>query len=413
MIIDVKVPTPGESINEVELTRWLVENDTYVEKDQELAEIESEKATLPLIAPNAGKIKILISEGSTVAVNTVACTIDTSIGGNQSVTNNKVGKSQSEALVNGGKADDSRVEKKSENNVKVTPLARELMAESNLSVDDIINGLRRISSKDVALVREQLNQPLLNIEESTAMPDRGEVRSKMTQLRKKVSERLVAAKNVTAMLTTFNEIDMSRVQEIRLKYQQNFRDKFGVKLGLMSFFTKAAVEALKLHPITNSYIDGEEIVTPNYYDIGIAVQTPKGLMVPVLRNVERMGFAQVEKEIQQLADKARGGKITLDDLNGGTFTITNGGIFGSMLSTPILNYPQSAILGMHNIVERPVAVKGKVEVRPVMYVALSYDHRIIDGKDSAAFLMDIKRMIENPEIILNNGQSLEKLLIGL
>lgn len=413
MIIDVKVPTPGESINEVELTRWLVENDTYVEKDQELAEIESEKATLPLIAPQAGKIKILISEGSTVAVNTVACTIDTSIGGNQPVTNNKVGKPQSEVAVNGDKADDNRVEKKSENNVKVTPLARELMAESNLSVDDIIKGLRRISSKDVALVREQLNQPPSNIEESTAMPDRGEVRSKMTQLRKKVSERLVAAKNVTAMLTTFNEIDMSRVQEIRLKYQQNFRDKFGVKLGLMSFFTKAAVEALKLHPITNSYIDGEEIVTPNYYDIGIAVQTPKGLMVPVLRNVERMGFAQVEKEVQQLADKARGGKITLDDLNGGTFTITNGGIFGSMLSTPILNYPQSAILGMHNIVERPVAVKGKVEVRPVMYVALSYDHRIIDGKDSAAFLMDIKRMIENPEIILNNGQSLEKLLIGL
>ena len=215
------------------------------------------------------------------------------------------------------------------------------------------------------------------------------------------------------MLTTFNEVDMSRVMEIRAKYQQEFKEKYGVKLGLMSFFTKAVVEALKLHPMTNSFIDGEEIVTPNYYDIGVAVQAPKGLMVPVLRNVESMSFAQIEQGIQELANKARSGKITLDELNGGTFTITNGGIFGSMLSTPILNPPQSGILGMHNIVDRPVAVNGKVEIRPIMYVALSYDHRIIDGKDSASFLMDIKRMIENPETIMFGGDSLDKKLIGL
>ena len=215
------------------------------------------------------------------------------------------------------------------------------------------------------------------------------------------------------MLTTFNEVDMSRVQEIRARYQTDFQQKFGVKLGLMSFFVRAAVEALRLHPMTNSMIDGEDIVTPSYIDMGIAVQTPKGLMVPVLRNAQTMSFAEIEKEILRLATKAREGRITLDELNGGTFTITNGGIFGSMLSTPILNYPQSAILGMHNIVDRPVAVNGKVEIRPIMYVALSYDHRIIDGKDSAAFLMDIKRMIENPEKLLFGGDDPIMKLIGL
>ncbi|HOK60170.1 2-oxo acid dehydrogenase subunit E2, partial [Tenuifilum sp.] len=224
---------------------------------------------------------------------------------------------------------------------------------------------------------------------------------------------LVTAKNTTAMLTTFNEVDMSRVQEIRARYQTDFQQKFGVKLGLMSFFVRAAVEALRLHPMTNSMIDGEDIVTPSYIDMGIAVQTPKGLMVPVLRNAQTMSFAEIEKEILRLATKAREGRITLDELNGGTFTITNGGIFGSMLSTPILNYPQSAILGMHNIVDRPVAVNGKVEIRPIMYVALSYDHRIIDGKDSAAFLMDIKRMIENPEKLLFGGDDPIMKLIGL
>ncbi|HBI81069.1 MAG TPA: dihydrolipoyllysine-residue succinyltransferase, partial [Bacteroidales bacterium] len=297
----------------------------------------------------------------------------------------------------------------------VTPLAKQLMKEYNLNVDDIINGLRKITAGDVELARDAHGNsvaPHIPSEQILA-GERAVERTRMSQLRKKVSERLVTAKNTTAMLTTFNEVDMSRVQEIRVNFQKTFQEKYGVKLGLMSFFVRAAVEALKIHPITNSMIEGDEIVTPNYIDMGIAVQTPKGLMVPVLRNAQNMGFAETEKEIIRLATKAREGKITLEELSGGTFTITNGGIFGSMLSTPILNYPQSAILGMHNIVDRPVAVNGKVEIRPIMYVALSYDHRIIDGKDSAAFLMDVKRMIENPEKLLFGGADPIEVLIGL
>lgn len=416
MIIEVKIPSPGESISEVELTRWLVENGAIVDKDQELAEVESEKATLPIIASESGKINITVKQGATIAVNTVACTIDTS-----AIEGGKVDNKKEHNAVVAEKVKDEKSEKRegvvdeksSSTNIKVTPLAKQMMAEGKLSVDDIINGLRRIAAQDVELVKNQMNQPAISITQPATSAERGEERSKMSQLRKKVSERLVSVKNQTAMLTTFNEVDMSRVQEIRAKYQQEFKEKYGVKLGLMSFFTKAVVEALKLHPMTNSFIDGEEIVTPNYYDIGIAVQAPKGLMVPVLRNAETMSFAQIEQGIQQLASRARLGKITLDELNGGTFTITNGGVFGSMLSTPILNPPQSGILGMHNIVDRPVAVNGRVEIRPIMYVALSYDHRIIDGKDSAAFLMDIRRMIENPETILWGGNGLDKKLVGL
>lgn len=414
MIIEVKIPTPGESISEVELTRWLVENGAIVSKDQEVAEIESEKASLPIIAPESGKINILVGQGSTVAVNAIACTIDTSVASRVEAKNTSVEpapqvKDEVKPKETTPKAEVTLVE----GNIKVTPLAKLIMADSNLSVDDIINGLRRITAHDVELVKNQSNQRTSMPVQSRVSTERVEERTKMSQLRKKISERLVSVKNQTAMLTTFNEVDMSRVMEIRAKYQQEFKDKYGVKLGLMSFFTKAVVEALKLHPMTNSFIDGEEIVTPNYYDIGVAVQAPKGLMVPVLRNVESMSFAQIEQGIQELANKVRSGKITLDELNGGTFTITNGGIFGSMLSTPILNPPQSGILGMHNIVDRPVAVNGKVEIRPIMYVALSYDHRIIDGKDSASFLMDIKRMIENPETIMFGGDSLDKKLIGL
>ena len=289
------------------------------------------------------------------------------------------------------------------------------MHEYNMNIDDVLNGLRRITAGDVQMVKDTLNNLVVTSDKRNEAPTlvRSEERIRMSQLRKKVSERLVTAKNTTAMLTTFNEVDMSRVQEIRARYQTDFQQKFGVKFGLMSFFVRAAVEALRLHPMTNSMIDGEDIVTPSYIDMGIAVQTPKGLMVPVLRNAQTMSFAEIEKEILRLATKAREGRLTLDELNGGTCTITNGGIFGSMLSTPILNYPQSAILGMHNIVDRPVAVNGKVEIRPIMYVALSYDHRIIDGKDSAAFLMDIKRMIENPEKLLFGGDDPIMKLIGL
>lgn len=422
MIVDVRIPSPGESISEVELTRWLVSDGDIVEKDQEIAEVESEKATLPIIAPEAGKIALAVSVGM-IKVNEVCCRIDTSFAGKSpkametanSASQSKVEVVEKPKVTTEGKTDFPTHEDKITDKVKVTPLARELMHEYNMNIDDVLNGLRRITAGDVQMVKDTLNNLVVTSDKRNEAPTlvRSEERIRMSQLRKKVSERLVTAKNTTAMLTTFNEVDMSRVQEIRARYQTDFQQKFGVKLGLMSFFVRAAVEALRLHPMTNSMIDGEDIVTPSYIDMGIAVQTPKGLMVPVLRNAQTMSFAEIEKEILRLATKAREGRITLDELNGGTFTITNGGIFGSMLSTPILNYPQSAILGMHNIVDRPVAVNGKVEIRPIMYVALSYDHRIIDGKDSAAFLMDIKRMIENPEKLLFGGDDPIMKLIGL
>jgi 2-oxoglutarate dehydrogenase E2 component (dihydrolipoamide succinyltransferase) len=301
------------------------------------------------------------------------------------------------------KTEEPKIENK---DIKVTPLAQKQMEDAGLSVDDIINGLKKITSHEVDMVKNLSSKKVIRT-------DRVEERTKMTQLRKKLSERLVSVKNQTAMLTTFNEVDMSRVIEIRKIYQDQFKEQFGIKLGLMSFFTKAVVEALKQHPITNSMLDGDEIVTPNYIDIGIAVQTPKGLMVPVLRDADKLSFAEIEKGIAALAERGRSGRISIEDLTGGTFTITNGGVFGSMLSTPILNPPQSGILGMHNIVDRPVAVNGKVEIRPIMYVALSYDHRIIDGKDSAAFLFKVKKFIENPETMLLEGQNLDKVLIGL
>ncbi|MGB4327331.1 MAG: 2-oxoglutarate dehydrogenase complex dihydrolipoyllysine-residue succinyltransferase [Tenuifilum sp.] len=422
MLVDVRIPSPGESISEVELTRWLVSDGDIVEKDQEIAEVESEKATLPIIAPEAGKIVLVVSAGM-VKVNEVCCKIDTSFAGKTPMvmsSNNNDSQPKVEVVETPkasvpGKAVFQTHEDEITDRIKVTPLARELMREYNINIDDVLNGLRRITADDVQMVKDTLNNPVVTSEKPNEAQtwERSEERTRMSQLRKKVSERLVTAKNTTAMLTTFNEVDMSRVQEIRAKYQTEFQQKYGVKLGLMSFFVRAAVEALRLHPMTNSMIDGEDIVTPSYIDMGIAVQTPKGLMVPVLRNAQTMNFAEIEKEILRLATKAREGRITLEELSGGTFTITNGGIFGSMLSTPILNYPQSAILGMHNIVDRPVAVNGKVEIRPIMYVALSYDHRIIDGKDSAAFLMDIKRMIENPEKLLFGGDDPIRKLIGL
>lgn len=417
MIIEIRIPSPGESISEVELARWLVDNNTWVEKDQEIAEIESEKATLPLIASESGVLSIIIQSGSVIKVNEIACTIDTSAQKptpikkveSPSVTSKK--ENTTSSTVQNEKVEKSPkhpLNEEKSNSVKVTPLAAARMEEENLSVDDVLNGLKRLTSHEIDLVSKNKSQI-----SSSASRDRSEDRIKMSQLRKKLSERLVAAKNQTAMLTTFNEVDMSRVMEIRKTYQQEFQDKYGVRLGLMSFFTKAVVEALKEHPMTNSYIDGDEIVVPNFFDIGIAVQTPKGLMVPVLRDADKLNFAEIEKGISGLANKGRNGRITIDELTGGTFTITNGGVFGSMLSTPILNSPQSAILGMHNIVDRPVALNGKVEIRPIMYVALSYDHRIIDGVDSVGFLLKIKQLIEKPETMLFEGQNPDKKLIGL
>jgi len=296
--------------------------------------------------------------------------------------------------------------------VKISPVAQKLMQENEINIDDVINGLKRIGKKEIEqVVAQKSNQSDISYTVSEASRD--VERKKMTQLRKKLSQRLVSVKNETAMLTTFNEVDMTEVMAMRTKFQKQFVEKHGTKLGFMSFFTKAVTIALKEFPTVNSQLDGEEILYPDYSDIGIAVQTPKGLMVPVVRNAETMDLAQLEIEIKRLADKGRAGKISIDELSGGTFTITNGGVFGSMLSTPILNPPQSGILGMHNIQERPIVVKGKVEIRPMMYIALSYDHRTIDGKDSVGFLVKLKELLESPYKMLTGNKSADEILLDI
>jgi len=422
MIFEIKIPSPGESITEVEIGKWLVENGSIVKKDQEIAEIESDKATLSLTASTTGKLNILVKEGERVAVGTIVCTInfDESI---KPTENDSVLLSKESVL----KPDDAKVTTQpiqdskiaetvltlpvEENHqVKLTPAAKVVMEEAGLSIDDLLNGLRRISLKDVEMVlnvqKNEHSKPAL---EKTRELDR----VAMSPLRRKLSQRLVAVKNETAMLTTFNEIDMSQVMELRKAYQQPFVDKYKIKLGFMSFFTKAVSVALSKHPSINSMIDGDSIVTPRYHDIGIAVQTPKGLMVPIIRNAETKSIEGIEREIKELAEKARDKKLTIQEMTGGTFTITNGGVFGSLMSTPILNPPQSAILGMHSIKDRPIAVNGKVEIRPMMYVALSYDHRLIDGKDSVGFLVKLKELIEDPSKLLFEGKSPAEQMLGL
>jgi 2-oxoglutarate dehydrogenase E2 component (dihydrolipoamide succinyltransferase) len=420
MLIEIKVPTPGESITEVELGKWLVADGDLVEKDQEVAEIESDKATLTLSATENGQIKIRIAEGERVAVGAIACTIDTSVAAEKNLAKEAI---VSELFAEPKEAIVSEpVQERmpaapvgSEgSNIKVTPVAREMMEEYHLSMDDVLNGLHRITKGDIEAVLSFPKQGQKTLEpDSRIVFSRTEKRDKITPLRRKLSERLVAVKNETAMLTTFNEIDMSRVMEMRTKLQAKFVEKFGLKLGFMSIFSKAVAEAMQFHPSINSQVNGEEIITPEFVDIGIAVQTPKGLMVPIIRNTESKTIAEIEIELKVLAEKARTKKITVEELTGGTFTITNGGTFGSLMSTPIINPPQSAILGMHNIVDRPVAVNGQVVIRPMMYVALSYDHRIIDGKDSVGFLVKVKELIENPERLLTNGRNPEEVLLGL
>jgi len=418
MIIEVKVPGPGESITEVELGKWLVEDGTFVEKDDEIAEVESDKATLTLVAEASGKVSFAVQEGDRIAVGSVACKIDTSAEGAPVKAEQAAGQSETKKEVQPQKKAEVLKEVQQPEKtvsgavpkVKVTSVAQTMMEENNLSVDDVLNGLRRLSKKDVEAV---INQPKVQIPETPAGFSREEKRERMTALRRKLSERLVAVKNETAMLTTFNEIDMSTVMEIRKKYQDKFASKHGFRLGFMSFFTKAVAEALKYHPTVNSQIDGEDIITPEFADVGIAVQTPKGLMVPIVRNAESKSVPEIELEIKELAEKARNKKISVSELTGGTFTITNGGVFGSLFSTPIINPPQSAILGMHNIVDRPVAVNGQVVIRPMMYVALSYDHRIIDGKDAVGFLVKVKQFIENPALLLTCGQNPEEILLKL
>jgi 2-oxoglutarate dehydrogenase E2 component (dihydrolipoamide succinyltransferase) len=428
MLFEIKVPTPGESITEVEIGKWLVADGDLVYKDQEVAEVESDKATLTLAASESGKIKILISEGETVAVGTIACTIDASVvpeikPEKQPIASELFPEPKEVAVVKSAKTTVSEVKvKPEESNVKITPLAHKMMEDNHLSMEDVLNGLHRISKNDIEAVLAS-TAPTASTGSACILPrtelieaksfSRGGKRDKMTMLRRKLAERLVAVKNETAMLTTFNEIDMSRVMEMRTKLQTKFVEKHGLKLGFMSIFTKAVAEAMQFHPSINSQISGEEIVSSEFVDVGIAVQTPKGLMVPIVRNAESKTIAAIELEIKELAEKARTKKISVEELTGGTFTITNGGTFGSLLSTPIINPPQSAILGMHNIVDRPVAVNGQVVIRPMMYVALSYDHRIIDGKDSVGFLVKVKELIENPERLLTNGRNPEEVLLGL
>ncbi|MBN2613323.1 MAG: 2-oxoglutarate dehydrogenase complex dihydrolipoyllysine-residue succinyltransferase [Bacteroidales bacterium] len=424
MITELKIPSPGESVTEVEIAAWLVKDGDYVEKDQELAELESDKATLALVAPEAGRIKILVQEGETVKVATVAGTIDSSAtkppvlkqerdAGKKKVTEvpeKSREKNKQTLLQDSQKEGSAKKSVISGSSVKITPLAKKMMEENGLSADDIINGLKKITTKEVNLVLSAGKDR--TVKQSKPLT-REMQRSKISQLRKKLSQRLVAVKNETAMLTTFNEVDMSAVIALRKKYQKQFQEKFGVKPGFMSFFAKAVTQALNLFPAVNSMIEGEDIVTPGFVDICIAVQTDKGLMVPVIRNTESLTLPEIELKIAEMAEKARSFKITVDEMTGGTFTITNGGVFGSMLSTPLINPPQSAILGMHNIVERPVAVDGRIEIRPMMYLALSYDHRIIDGRDSVSFLVKVKEFIESPLKMMADGRDLELVLLGL
>lgn len=411
----MKIPSPGESITEVEIATWLVENGDYVELDQPIAEIDSDKATLELPAEFAGTIELLVEEGETVEVGQIVCKIDTSAKAPEG-TPKKEEKVEEPAPK---KEEAPKPEKAApakpvaiDNSVKATPVAKEMMQQNNISGNAVKgsgnNG--KITKADIeAYISGGIDTSYIQGWGGTRM----ESREKMSMLRRKVAERLVSVKNETAMLTTFNEVDMSTVMAVRSKYKDKFREVHGVNLGFMSFFTKAVTEALRLFPAVNAQIDEKEMIFHDYADIGIAVSSPKGLMVPVLRNAEQMNLAEIEAEIKRLAIKARDGKLGIEEMTGGTFTITNGGVFGSMLSTPIINPPQSAILGMHNIVERPIAVNGKVEIRPIMYVALSYDHRIIDGKESVSFLYKIKEMIENPVKLIFGSKAPEEVLLGL
>ena len=381
MLLEMLVPSPGESISEVEIAEWLVEDGDYVEKDQAIAEIDSDKATLELPAEKSGKIKIVVAEGETVAVGDVVCLIDTN-----EVQAEKSSKEKTEKATN---SKEFSVDQNNHKKVKSTPLADAIIKKNNIKLDDV-----KGSGEDGKITK---NDVLEMINNSSNVIGREYTSKKMSSLRRKIATRLVAVKNETAMLTTFNEVDMSSIMNLRADYKQKFIDKHDINLGFMSFFTKAVTTALLDFPDVNAMIEGENIIHFNYMDIGIAVSAPKGLMVPVVRNAQDLTFKDIESEIKRLAIKARDGKITVDEMLGGTFTITNGGVFGSMLSTPIINPPQSAILGMHNIVERPVVIDGKVVVRPIMYLALSYDHRIIDGKSSVGFLCKVKDCLEDPK----------------
>lgn len=392
----MKVPSPGESITEVEIAEWLVEDGDYVEKDQAIAEVDSDKATLELPAEASGTITLKAEEGDAVNVGEVVCLIDTDAAKPEGVSEKPKGEKKVEAPVK-----EVKTEVKKESTYATgtaSPAAKKILDEKGISSNDVDG-----TGRDGRITKEDAVNAVPSMGEAINVEGRGSSRSKMSMLRRKVAERLVEAKNTTAMLTTFNEVDMSPIFELRKKYKETFKEKHGVSLGFMSFFSLAVVRALKMYPAVNSMIDGKEMISYDFVDISIAVSGPKGLMVPVIRNAENLSFRGIESEVKRLAIRARDGQITVDEMTGGTFTISNGGVFGSMLSTPIINPPQSGILGMHNIVERPVAVNGKVEIRPIMFVALSYDHRIIDGKESVGFLVAVKEALENPvELLMDN-----------
>jgi 2-oxoglutarate dehydrogenase E2 component (dihydrolipoamide succinyltransferase) len=422
MALEMKVPSPGESITEVEIAQWLVEDGDYVEKDQAVAEVDSDKATLELPAEASGIITLKAEEGDVVGVGEVVCLIDTDTAKpgsddkddseskddksaeaeekeRQESTEDKKDSDKAAAKTEDPSKSSTPSQKQDDTYATGTPspAAKKILDEKGIDSKDVKGSGRdgRVTKEDAVEAKASMGSP--------GKGSRGEERKKMSMFRRKLAERLVSAKNDTAMLTTFNEVDMSPIFALRKKYKEEFKEKHGVSLGFMSFFTLAVIRALDEYPAVNSMIDGDYQVSYDFKDISIAVSGPKGLTVPVIRNAENLSFRGVESEVKRLAIKARDGKITVDEMTGGTFTITNGGVFGSMLSTPIINPPQSAILGMHNIVERPVAIDGHVEIRPIMYVALSYDHRIIDGKESVGFLVAVKEALENPEELLMDG----------
>ena len=423
----MKVPSPGESITEVQISRWIKKDGDYVEKDEEICEIDSDKATLTLSAEASGVLKVIAKDGETIAVGKIVCQIDTDGKNGKEDKNDKPVAASSEKTPEESKdpAPSPVVEAAPAKVAPVSPskeknytegipsvAAEKMMREKGLTTNDIAASGKggRITKADVLNPIPTANAPTPVI---SSIGERNVRREKMTMLRKRVAERLVAVKKETAMLTTFNEVDMTAIMNIRKQYKELFKEKHGVGLGFMSFFTKAVCEALQIFPSVNGQIDGTDLVYHDYCDIGIAVSAPKGLMVPIIRNAERKSLAQIESSVMELATRARDGKITLEEMTGGTFTITNGGVFGSMLSTPIINPPQSAILGMHNIVDRPMAINGKVEIRPIMYVALSYDHRIIDGRESVGFLVKVKEMLEDPTKLLFAGKDPVKTLLNL
>lgn len=401
MILEMKVPSPGESIKEVEIATWLVQDGDYVEKDQAIAEVDSDKATLELPAEASGIITLKASEGDAVAVGAVVCLIDTAAAKPEGAAPAPA-KEEVKPVAEAPKAAPAPAPAPAPAATYAaqtpSPAARKILEEKNMQPSDIVGTGKggRITKEDAINAVPSMGTPTGG--------NRGSDRTKLSMLRRKVAERLVSAKNETAMLTTFNEVDMTNIYALRDQYKDEFKNKHGLGLGFMSFFTKAVTRALQLYPDVNSMIDGQEKVSYDFCDISVAVSGPKGLMVPVVRNAETLSFRGVEAEIKRLAIRARDGQITVDEMTGGTFTISNGGVFGSMLSTPIINPPQSGILGMHNVVDRPIVRNGQIVIAPVMYVALSYDHRIIDGRESVGFLVAVKEALENPvEILMNNN----------